>query len=86
MKNPYSFAFRSTDMVWSIHSSSYFPGPACSIASHVKMYRNVRGQIWGCGELCIGGAIDTVERDLTVLGIAERPPVDAQSHLRHGAK
>ena len=41
MKNPYSFAFRSTDMVWSIHSSSYFPGPACSIASHVKMYRNV---------------------------------------------
>jgi hypothetical protein len=41
MKNPYSFAFRSTEMVWSIHSSSYFPGPACSIASHVKMYRNV---------------------------------------------
>jgi hypothetical protein len=41
-------------------------------------------QIWGCGELRVGGAIDAMECDLTVLGIAESAPVDAQSHLRHG--
>src|SRR5690242_4674473 len=47
--------------------------------------RNMRGQIWGCGELGVGGAIDAMECDLAVLGIAERPPVDTQPHLRHGS-
>jgi hypothetical protein len=46
-----------------------------------ELLGNVRGQIWGCGELRVGGAIDAMERDLTILGIAECATVDAQSHL-----
>jgi hypothetical protein len=49
-----------------------------------ELVRDVRGLIRGRGELGIGGAVDAVERDLTVVRVTERPPVDMQSHLGHG--
>jgi hypothetical protein len=48
-----------------------------------ELVRDVRGLIWGRGELGIGSAVDAMERDLTIMRVAKRTPVNVQSHLGH---